>query len=137
AARLLKTVLDRKISLWPSTRAINLLKENGRVSGAIVEKDGQQLSITARRGVVLAAGGFPHDEARTRRQFRHLASGTAHASLTPESNSGDALRMAEAVNAATTDAYPNGAAWVPVSLINRRDGSVGRFFHLIDRAKPG
>jgi succinate dehydrogenase/fumarate reductase flavoprotein subunit len=137
AARLLKTVLDRKIPLWPSTRAVSLLNEAGRVSGAIVEKDGKQLRIAARRGVVLAAGGFPHDEARTRRQFRHLADGTAHATLTPESNSGDALRMAEAVDAATTDAYPNGAAWVPVSLINRRDGNVGRFFHLIDRAKPG
>src|ERR1700761_443393 len=82
AARLLKTVLDRKIPLWPSTRAVSLLNEAGRVSGAIVEKDGKQLRIAARRGVVLAAGGFPHDEARTRRQFRHLACGTAHASLT-------------------------------------------------------
>jgi succinate dehydrogenase/fumarate reductase flavoprotein subunit len=26
---------------------------------------------------------------------------------------------------------------VPVSLIKRKDGSTGRFFHLIDRAKPG
>jgi succinate dehydrogenase/fumarate reductase flavoprotein subunit len=45
--------------------------------------------------------------------------------------------MAEAVNAATDDSYPNAAAWVPVSLIQRKDGSTGRFFHLIDRAKPG
>ena len=26
---------------------------------------------------------------------------------------------------------------MPVSLIKRKDGSIGRFFHLIDRAKPG
>ena len=45
--------------------------------------------------------------------------------------------MAEDVNAAPDDSFSNAAAWVPVSLIARKDGSVGRFFHLIDRAKPG
>ena len=45
--------------------------------------------------------------------------------------------MAEDVNAALDDSFSNAAAWVPVSLIARKDGSAGRFFHLIDRAKPG
>ncbi len=43
----------------------------------------------------------------------------------------------EDVDAAVDDSFSNAAAWVPVSLITRKDGSVGRFFHLIDRAKPG
>ncbi len=137
AARLLKTALDRGIPLWPSAPAVELLQENGRVAGAIVEKDGKALRVDARHGVVLAAGGFPHDADRTRRQFRHLHAGAAHATLTPEGNTGDALRMAEDVNAALDDSFSNAAAWVPVSLIARKDGSVGRFFHLIDRAKPG
>jgi succinate dehydrogenase/fumarate reductase flavoprotein subunit len=137
AARLLKTALDRGISLWSSSRAVKLLKENGRVAGAIVEKDGKAVRIDARRGIVFAAGGFPQDADRTRRHFRHLHADTAHASLAPEGNTGDALRMAEDVNAAVDDSFSNAAAWVPVSLITRKDGSVGRFFHLIDRAKPG
>ena len=137
AARLLKTALDRGIKLWSSSRAIKLLKENGRVAGAIVEKDGKAVRIDARRGIVFAAGGFPQDADRTRRHFRHLHANTAHASLTPEGNTGDALRMAEDVNAALDDSFSDAAAWVPVSLITRKDGSVGRFFHLIDRAKPG
>jgi succinate dehydrogenase/fumarate reductase flavoprotein subunit len=137
AARLLKTALDRGIPLWPSSRAVKLLKENGRVAGAIVEKDGKAVRIDARRGIVFAAGGFSQDANRTRRHFRHLHANTAHASLTPEGNTGDALRMAEDVNAALDDSFSNAAAWVPVSLITRKDGSVGRFFHLIDRAKPG
>jgi hypothetical protein len=53
---------------------------------------------------------------------------TAHASLVPEANTGDALRMAEDVNAALDDSFSNAAAWVPVSLVTRKDGSVGRFF---------
>ena len=137
AARLLKTALDRAIPLWSSSPAVELLKENGCVIGAIVQKDGKPIRIDARRGIVLAAGGFPHDAERTRRQFKHLQIGTAHASLTPEGNTGDALRMAEGVNAALDDSFSNAAAWVPVSLITRKDGSTGRFFHLIDRAKPG
>jgi succinate dehydrogenase/fumarate reductase flavoprotein subunit len=137
AARLLRTALDHQIPLWPSSRAVSLVKENGRVVGAIVERQGETIRIDARNGVVFAAGGFPHDEARTRGQFRHLKAGTVHATLTPEGNTGDALDMAEDVNAAIDDSFSNAAAWVPVSLITRKDGSVGRFFHLIDRAKPG
>ena len=45
--------------------------------------------------------------------------------------------MAGTVGAGVNDSYANAAAWVPVSLIKRSDGSIGRFFHLIDRAKPG
>jgi len=30
-----------------------------------------------------------------------------------------------------------GAAWAPVSLVPRRDGTVGHFPHLVERAKPG
>jgi succinate dehydrogenase/fumarate reductase flavoprotein subunit len=137
AAHLLKTALDRAIPLWSSAPAVKLLQENGRVAGAIVDKDGTAIRVAARHGVVFAAGGFPQDADRTRRHFKHLQAGTAHASLTPEGNTGDALRMAEDVNAALDDSFSNAAAWVPVSLITRKDGSVGRFFHLIDRAKPG
>ena len=142
AARLLKTVLDRGIPLWPSSPAVELLKENGRIIGAVVKKDGKTVRVDARDGVVLAAGGFPQDAERTRRQFRHLDTttadaATAHATLTPEGNTGDALHMAEDVGAAVDDSFSNAAAWVPVSLITHRDGSTGRFFHLIDRAKPG
>ena len=142
AARLLKTALDRGIPLWPSSPAVELLKENGRIIGAVVKKDGKTVRVDARDGVVLAAGGFPQDAERTRRQFRHLHTTTAdattaHATLTPEGNTGDALHMAEDVGAAVDDSFSNAAAWVPVSLITRRDGSTGRFFHLIDRAKPG
>jgi succinate dehydrogenase/fumarate reductase flavoprotein subunit len=137
AARLLKTALDRAIPLWSSSPAVQLLKENGRVAGAIVEKDGKAVRVDARHGIVFAAGGFPHDADRTRRHFKHLHADTEHATLTSEGNTGDALHMAEDVNAALDDSFSNAAAWVPVSLITRKDGTVGRFFHLIDRAKPG
>ena len=138
AARLLRTALDRQIPLWPSSPAVSLVKENGRVAGAIVERDGEANSHRQRAAASCSRpAAFRMIEARTRRHFRHLKPGTVHASLTPGGNTGDALRMAEDVNAAIDDSFSNAAAWVPVSLIERKDGSVGRFFHLIDRAKPG
>jgi succinate dehydrogenase/fumarate reductase flavoprotein subunit len=138
AARLLKTVLDRKIAIWPSTTAASLDKAENRIVGAIVEKaGGQRVLIKARLGVVLAGGGFPcHDDLR-KQHFRHVKAGARHATLAAEGSTGDGLRMAGAVGADVDDSYANAAAWVPVSLINRRGGSIGRFFHLIDRAKPG
>ena len=45
AARLLRTALDRRIPLWPSSRAVSLVNENGRVAGAIVEKQGKEIPL--------------------------------------------------------------------------------------------
>jgi succinate dehydrogenase/fumarate reductase flavoprotein subunit len=138
AARLLKTVLDRKIAIWPSTKAISLEKAKNRVVGAVVQRDcGQRVLVKARLGVVLASGGFPGDDDLRKQHFRHVRAGALHVTLAAEGSTGDGLRMAGAVEAKVDDSYANAAAWVPVSLIKRRDGSVGRFFHLIDRAKPG
>src|SRR5580698_154106 len=138
AARLLKTVRDRKIEIWPSTRAISVERAESRVVGAIVQKgDGRRVRVNARLGVVLASGGFPADDELRKHHFRHVKAGAAHATLAPEGNTGDGLRMAGVTGAKVDDSYANAAAWVPVSLIKRRDGSIGRFFHLIDRAKPG
>ena len=138
AARLLKTVLDRKIAIWPSTKAVALEKVENRVGGAVVQRgDGQRMLVNARLGVVLASGGFPGDDDLRKQHFRHVKGGALHATLAAEGATGDGLRMAGAVGAAVDDSYANAAAWVPVSLVERRDGSIGRFFHLIDRAKPG
>jgi succinate dehydrogenase/fumarate reductase flavoprotein subunit len=93
--------------------------------------------VRARRGVVLAAGGFPHDLARRRALFRHAPSGAEHWSPAPPGNTGDGLRLGEAVGAAVEDRYPNAAAWVPVSLVPLPDGTFGTFPHFVDRSKPG
>lgn len=50
-----------------NTALVELVVEDGRVAGAIVETDGQRRAVRARRGVLLAAGGFEHnDEMRAR-----------------------------------------------------------------------
>ena len=61
AGRLAKSAFDLSIPLWLSSPVRELIVENGAVRGAIVERDGRTVRVNAKRGVVLACGGFPHD----------------------------------------------------------------------------
>ena len=137
AGRLAKSAFDLKIPLWLSSPVRELIVEDGAVRGAIVERDGTLVRVNARRGVVLACGGFPHDVARRKAMFPHAPTGTEHFSPGPAGNTGDGLRLAETAGGRVEDSLPNAAAWVPVSITTRKDGSKGVMPHFIDRAKPG
>lgn len=137
AGRLAKSAFDLKIPLWLSSPVRELIVENDVVCGALIERDGRTIRVRARRGVVLACGGFPRDVARRKAMFPHAPTGTEHHSPGPVGNTGDGLRMAEAVGGRVEDTLPNAAAWVPVSVTQRKDGSSGVMPHFIDRAKPG
>ncbi|WP_173912889.1 FAD-dependent oxidoreductase [Acinetobacter sp. Marseille-Q1618] len=136
-ARLLKSALDQKVRLLPSHAAQQLIYENGRVVGAIFKTPQGLIRILAKHGVVLATGGFPHDETRKQQLFEHVALGTPHFSAAPETNTGDGLKLAEAVGAEVDKTLAWSGAWAPVSLIPRLDGTLGRFPHLVERGKPG
>jgi succinate dehydrogenase/fumarate reductase flavoprotein subunit len=137
AARLAKTCFDLGIPLLTSTAARQLVVEDGSVRGAQVSDDKGEFTITARRAVVMACGGFPHDRERISRVYPHLARGGEHFSPTPEGNTGDGVRMAEDVGASCEIRFPNAAAWMPVSKVPMGNGKVGLFPHLVDRYKPG
>jgi succinate dehydrogenase/fumarate reductase flavoprotein subunit len=137
AGRLAKSAFDLKIPLWLSSPVRELIVENGAVRGAMVEREGRLVRVNAKRGVVLACGGFPHDVIRRKAMFPHAPTGTEHYSPGPTGNTGDGLRLAEAVGGRVEDTLPNAAAWVPVSVTKRKDGTSGVMPHFIDRAKPG
>ncbi|MFK3815358.1 FAD-dependent oxidoreductase [Pseudomonas sp. NPDC089407] len=132
-ARLLRSALDLGVTLLTDKPATHLLAE-GRVKGAQFA-DGQL--IQARRGVVLACGGFPHDRQRIAQLMPHAPEGGQHYSAAPRENSGDGLRLGEQAGGLVATTAAHAGAWAPVSQVPRRDGSVGHFPHLIDRAKPG
>jgi succinate dehydrogenase/fumarate reductase flavoprotein subunit len=137
AARLLASAVEKGIALWSSADAVELHEQRGRVSGATIRLQDRTVQVSARCAVVLAAGGFPRDEKRRRRHFAHLRHETVHITLAPELNTGDGLRLAESVGGVVDGSLPNAGPWAPVSLVKYADGTEGRFFHLIDRAKPG
>jgi 3-oxosteroid 1-dehydrogenase len=97
AAGLFSGVLRAGIPIWTRTALVGLTESGGRVTGAVVDHGGSRTSVTARRGVLLAAGGFDHDM-ETRRKFQSEALGSGH-SLGAETNTGDAIRLAQEVGA--------------------------------------
>ena len=133
AARLLKSAIDAGVQLEARCAVKALVRENGTVTGAVLERDGLEVRVRARKGVVLACGGFPRDAVRQKRLFAHAE----HFSPAPPGNTGDGLRLAESIGAKLDESLPNAAAWVPVSRVPRGDGTYGLFPHFIDRAKPG
>ncbi|EUA52872.1 FAD binding domain protein [Mycobacterium intracellulare 1956] len=65
-ARFLKAIGEYPgASLQRDTALVDLVVDDGRVTGAIVETGGQRRAVRTRRGVLLAAGGFEgNDELR-------------------------------------------------------------------------
>lgn len=136
-ARLLKSALDRQVRLFTEAPVRTLLREGERVVGARIESAGQLIDVRARRGVVLACGGFPHDQQRIAGLFEHAPNGTEHLSAAPKGNTGDGLRLGESAGGCVATDLPHAAAWAPVSRIPREDGGFSGFPHLMERAKPG
>jgi succinate dehydrogenase/fumarate reductase flavoprotein subunit len=95
--RLREAVRQRGIEVGYETRARQLLQEPGRadVVGVGVEVLGERRTIRARRGVVLASGGFANDPGLARDFLRLPGS---HPWGAPAST-GDGLRMAMAAGA--------------------------------------
>lgn len=137
AARLAKSALDLGIPILTSTPAKQILMEGDKAVGVQVAGEGGEYRITARHGVVLACGGFPHDVKRIAQAYPHLRSGGEHLSPTPVSNTGDGVAMAEAAGGVVDIRFKDTSAWMPVSRVVFPDGEVGVFPHLLDRYKPG
>ena len=135
-AQLLKGAADSGVQLWHDSPVTSLHHDEGRIVGASVTRQGTPMRITARKGVVLAAGGYPHDVLRQTLSFAHTDT-IAHASAAPKSNTGDGVRLAEGIGAALDTSLAEPAAWAPVSRVPDGQGGFKNFPHLIDRAKPG
>lgn len=89
-ARLRASLLDRDIPLWLNTPMTALIDEAGQVLGVEVNRNGERLRIRARKGVVLAAGGFEHNQAM---REQYLPQPTDHSwSAGTRDNTGDAIR---------------------------------------------
>lgn len=137
-ARLVKSALDMGVPIWTRSGVRELQRDDdGRVTGAIVETSTGEVEVLARKGVVLAAGGFPQDSVRRKELFPHAPSGHEHASPAPPGNTGDGLRLGETAGGQVDESLPHAAAWVPISRPVKADGTLGTFPHFVDRSKPG
>jgi hypothetical protein len=130
---LLKGCLDRGIEPHLETKAKKLIKEGARITGIEIEKDGKIETVIARRGVIIATGGFEWNKDFVSTFLR----GPLNAPASPPGNNGDGLMMAQEVGASLGNM--TSAWWSPVLSIpgdNWPDGGQKSSPILIERTLP-
>jgi succinate dehydrogenase/fumarate reductase flavoprotein subunit len=135
-ARLFYSLRQRGVPILFGAAITDLLGDQNGVQGARVRHDGEDILVKARRGVVLATGGYAHNKA-----FRaaFMPQPVPEHSLSHQDNSGDGMALGQRLGARIApEEHGHSGLWTPVSLTHRADGSQGLFPHLVlDRAKPG
>ena len=110
-AGLLKGLLDTGVAPRTNARAAELISGSGRIAGVRIAQNGDEFTVRAHRGVILATGGFEWDASLAGAFLR----GPMHGAVSPPNNTGDGLRMAMAHGA---DLANMGEAWwVPIVRI--------------------
>jgi succinate dehydrogenase/fumarate reductase flavoprotein subunit len=134
-ARLLYSLRRKFVPLHFNASIEEILRDDAGVVGAKIRHGGSLLAVKARKGVVLATGGYGRcPELRSMLMPKEAA----NLSLAYEGNTGDGLMLGKRIGVTVPSGHRTGAFWAPVSVTRRRDGSQGLFPHLVlDRAKPG
>jgi succinate dehydrogenase/fumarate reductase flavoprotein subunit len=110
AGALMKACVDRGISIITETRARELIRDDGRVIGLRAEREGKDLLVGARGGVILASGGFEwNDDLKEK-----FLPGPIHHTCGVPTNRGDGLIMAMEVGA---DIANMGQVWHYVGTV--------------------
>jgi 3-oxosteroid 1-dehydrogenase len=134
-AQMLKAMMDLcdgEPPVWTNAAMDDLVVEDGRVVGARVVRDGLPLTIAARKGVLLAAGGFGHN-ADMRRRYSGDQPNEAKWSIANAGDTGEVLQTAMRLGAKTD--LLDEAWWLPSVFIadcGAVAGSLG-----VGRQRPG
>ena len=130
---LLKGCLDRDIEPQLNTKTKRLIKEGNRITGIEIEVDSKVERINARRGVIIATGGFEWNKELVNTFLR----GPLNAPASPPGNDGDGLILAQEAGAALGNM--TSAWWSPVLSIPNDEWQEGGQMSspvLIERTLP-
>ncbi len=105
---------DGQPPLWTNAAMDDLIVEDGRVVGARVLRDGKPVNIEARKGVLLAAGGFGHN-ADMRRRYSGDQPNEGKWSIANAGDTGEVLQTAMRLGAKTD--LLDEAWWLPSVFI--------------------
>ncbi|WP_176357712.1 FAD-binding protein [Mycobacterium persicum] len=112
--KVLIDVSDGRPPLWTDTAMDDLIVDDGRVVGTRVIRDGSPVSVEARKGVLLAAGGFGHN-AEMRREYGGDQPNDGAWSIANAGDTGEVLRAAMRLGAKTD--LLDEAWWLPSVFI--------------------
>ncbi len=125
-----RSMMDRNVPLWLETPLESLVYDGRRIAGVTAVRDGKIIRIGANRGVILAAGGFEHNQAM---RDQYLPQPTkAEWTVTPPANTGDAIRAGQKVGAKLD--LMDRAWWAPTVTVAGREKRRALF---VERALPG
>ena len=134
-ARLYYSLKKRNVPVLFESPIDEFICDGGTVVGAVLITPTGVKRVLARKGVVLATGGFAHNP-KFRKAF--MPDPTPSYSMAPSTNTGDGMTLAESLGAGIDTSGQGAGLWSPVSVTKRSDGSDGLYPHLaMDRAKPG
>ncbi|UGT41731.1 3-oxosteroid 1-dehydrogenase [Nocardia yamanashiensis] len=129
AARLWLSLRDAGVPVWLNTPLTEVIVEGGVVVGVKAEHEGRPVTIKAKRGVVLAAGGFEHN-LEMRKQYIAGPQNTAWTVGATE-NVGEGIVAGQKAGGAVD--LMDDAWWGP--SVRNPDGPP--FFMLAERSQPG
>lgn len=134
-AALLHSLIARGGDVWLEAPLLQLVREGDRVTGAIVSVDGHRKAVRARRGVVLATGGFPNSLPLR----QELSADCPHEfTFGFEANVGEGITAARAVGADLDRHVDSSGYWQPCSSLPQPDGTRrGVLYGYLDRGRPG
>lgn len=133
-ARLLLSLRKAGGEVSVNARLRELVRGERGVEGAVVDLDGKPVRIQARRGVVLATGGFASNAA-----WREKALPQARIDnvLTFAGANGEGIDAALAAGADINADHVSPFFWMPASIMNWSPSNRAVFPHIRDRPKPG
>ncbi len=70
-ARFRMSLLEQDVPVWLNTAVKDIIFENGSAIGVEVDREGKKIRIHASKGIVLAAGGFPHNKNMREKYQQH------------------------------------------------------------------
>jgi 3-oxosteroid 1-dehydrogenase len=100
--------------IWPNAAMDDLIVDDGRVVGARITRDGSVCNVEARKGVLLAAGGFGRN-AEMRRQYGGDQPNEAKWTIANAGDTGEVLQAAMRLGAKTD--LLDEAWWLPMAFI--------------------
>lgn len=134
-ARLLASARRSGVALWREAAVTGLAIQDCRVAGVWVRKDGKDLEVRARRGVILASGGYGANQVMRRENMPMADAGW---SLQPEGSQGDGIRMGVEVGGVFVRENIDNGIWAPMSSMVTESGERINFSHImLDRHRPG
>jgi len=110
--QLLHAGLEEGIGVWRESQVTDIVMEDNKVSGIKVLQGGQEWTVSARHGVLIAAGGYARN-LEMRKRFSKQPASTEWTFANP-GETGDLVRMAMELGAATD--LMDEAIWIPMTL---------------------